>query len=82
MISSAPASASSAILPPTRDVSAAGAGAGASAVPTSESYAPQDGQNGPARTPCQPQVAQGGGATSMSRPSSVTAHHFGEYAHK
>jgi hypothetical protein len=78
MSSSAPASASSAIRPPVCDVSLAGGGFGSALGPGN--CVPQEGQNAPAGTPRQPQVAQDDGVIVMSQPSSITALFFGEYA--
>jgi len=71
IISSAPAIASSAIRPPVCGVSLAGGGPEFAMV--SCNCAPQEGQNAPAGTPRQPQVAQDDGVIFMSQPSPITA---------
>jgi hypothetical protein len=71
IISSAPAIASSAIRPAVCGVSLAGGGPEFAMV--SCNCAPQEGQNAPAGTPRQPQVAQDDGVIFMSQPSPITA---------
>jgi hypothetical protein len=80
MISSAPANASNAIRPPVCGVSLARGRSGSAMV--SNNCVPQEGQNAPAGTPRQPQVAQDDGVIFMSQPSPITALRLRKYARK